>query len=192
MFAVGFLLMIIACNQKDVEKKENKLPSYIDTTSTIPNFFPVTAFIKGQIFDINRKGVNPVQYTTVGHLTDSTWLQLHLLEKVFAPFLHPEIDSANMKALFKETSFLDQSINSFTYSYDPIKILPDSVALQHWDVYVDAESSKVSRIYLLKNEGAFQLQLTWIPYKYCKMIWLKKNETNKWIIDKEVLIKWDF
>ncbi len=34
-------------------------------------FFPVTAFIKGEIFSIKKSGINPLKYTTVNNHTES-------------------------------------------------------------------------------------------------------------------------
>lgn len=133
-----------------------------------------------------------MMYTTVKGRTDSSWLKAENFEKEMAAFLEIEIDTSNLKDLFSEKRFLDQTLNAYTFTYDPKSTLPDSLALQHWDVYVDPTTNKVKRIYLItKNNDRKQRQLTWQSDKWCKIITIVTDKDNS-VVEKEVLIKWDF
>ena len=111
------------------------------------------------------------------------------------PFLHPVIDSAGMQSLFSERSFLDQTINSVTLSYDPTGNLPDSLQLRRWDVYIDPQKNTVTRIYMVKemnNNNLHQTwQLTWRSGKWCKITTIIE-QPGKPTATKEETMKWDF
>ena len=187
--AICFLLIVlISCEGKEKNTPiQNETAEEQDTS----NFFPVTSYLKGQIYELQRDGINPVKYTTTGNKTDSIWLALEKMPEAFAPFLETVIDSANLKNTFKQVGFLDQTINAFTFSYDPKVVLPEDSQLQHWDIYIDPETQKVKRIYIVKKTGKQNLlQLTWQADAFCKMVWIKNTDTPS--VEKEILIKWDF
>lgn len=156
-------------------------------------FFPVTSYIKGQLFDIIKKGVNPLKYTTIKGHTDSVWLKIEQLQETVKEFLEPEIDSANLTTLFTEKKFLDQTLDAFTFSYDPSDQLPDTMKLMHWDVYVNPETGKVKRVYMVKSGGNDRtLQLTWIGDKWCKITTLINNPDGSSVVEKEEKITWEY
>jgi hypothetical protein len=188
LLACSFFLY--ACT--DSGKQTPEQPSGTDTTEK-QRFFPVTAFLKGEIFNIKKSGINPLKYTTVNNRTDSVWLKIEELDIVMQEFLQPEIDSANLITLFTEKSFLDQSINAVTFTYDPAVILPDSMKLKHWDVYIDPESNRVKRIYMVKDVSKNKtLQLTWLTNQWCKIVSIITNEKGESKIEKEEKFILDF
>jgi len=141
-------LVFFSCNNKSIRADEQT-----ETAVEKPSFFPVTSYIKGQLYEIKEKAVNPLKYTIVKEHTDSVWLKAEDIEEAVKEFLHPEIDSANMVSLFTEKKFLDQSVDAYTFTYDPSAILPDSMLLSRWDVYVDRVTGNVRTGYpLLKKK----------------------------------------
>lgn len=182
------MLILIACND------QTKNTVYQTTVNDTGNrgYFPVTDFLEGEIAAISTEGINPIKIVTVNGRTDSSWVKVEQFRDEFAEFLQPVIDSSNMMSLFTERSFLDQTINAFTFTYDPVKKLPDSIGLQHWDVYVDPQKNTVTRIYMLKKTRDNKtLQLTWQAQNWCKIVTITENQ-GKAAIEKEVIIKWDF
>lgn len=162
-------------------------------TAVAKNFFPVTDCLKGEIYNIKSSGVNPVRYTTINGVTDSAWVKLEQLDSSVSEFLSPQIDSANLVTLFKEKSFLDQSLNAVTFTYDPAGPLPDSMKLRHWDVYVDPKSNKVKRIYLVKQlDKNTMLQLTWVNEQWCKTTTIITDTSGAMKVVKEEKLIWDF
>lgn len=156
-------------------------------------FFPVTSFFKGELYTLKKEGINPLKCTTVNGHTDSAWLKTEELDAAVNEFLHPEIDTANLTALFTEKSFLDQSINAVTFTYDATKLLPDTLQLKHWDVYIDPVSSNVKRIYMVKEISKTKtLQLTWVSKQWCKITSIVTDENGVSNIEKEEKIIWDF
>jgi hypothetical protein len=195
LFIVGFIVLFCACNGN---KKENTIPENNTNTTTASssdtttNFFPVTTYLKGEIFGIKNGGVTPLRKITIGTKVDSSWIKMEELETVFAEFLTPIIDTANVKDLFTEKRFLDQTLDAFTFTYEPKNEKGLAFPFTHWDVYVDPETQKVRRIYLVKKEGADkELQLTWVSGKNCKIVTLV-TQNGKTTIAKEDKTIWRF
>jgi hypothetical protein len=188
ILAIG-ISFLFSCGSGSNNNTVTKAPA--DTAAIkMQRFFPVTNFLLGDLAAIKQKGVNPVKITLrSGQKTDSAWLTLEQLPTEVAEFLHPVIDSANLVALFKETSFKDQTINTFTFTYEPIGQLPDSINLRRWDVYIDADLQTVKKIYLVKQIQSKTMQLTWEAGRQCKMVTLNADNTG---VEKEVIILWDF
>ena len=187
-------LCLAACNNTGSNDTEKVAEQPVQEQPQVKNtFFPVTDFIKGQIAGIKNGGVNPQKITKSGGHTDSVWLKIESLNSEMAEFLTPVIDSTGFAGLFRETSFNDQTINAMTLTYDAVKPLPDSMPLQHWDVYVDPQSYTVKRVYMLKKLPADKiLQLTWEANKSCKLVYISKDPSGKDSVEKEITINWDF
>lgn len=186
----GALILVIFTLFSCGGKKSEPVVHITPEKDSVYSFFPVTSYIKGQVFEMQQYGINPLKFSTVGNKTDSQWLKIEEVLPAIEPFLSPVIDSTNLQKYFTQTGFLDQTLNAYTFSYDPTALLPDTFPLKHWDVYVNPESNKVQRIYMLKKERDHQVQLTWIAGKQCKMVWIQDGE--KPTVDKEILLKWDF
>ncbi len=189
-FLLGSLLFLSACNN-------NKRSPIVTNTSNNPqviigdnasNFFPVTSYLKGEIFGIKTGGITPIKKTIINNKMDSVYVKEAEFETTFAAFLSPIIDTANLKNIFTEKKFLDQTLNAFTFTYDPTNGQENNFAFKHWDVYVDPETNKVKRIYLTKKTDTdTELLLTWQSGKWCKIITIK----NAAII-KEEKIFWSY
>ena len=182
-------LVLLSCNNPPTSGKGNTVKEVQKKQS----FFPVTAYIKGELFEIKSKDINPLKFTTVNNHTDSVWLKLEELDDAVYEFLHPQIDSANLISLFTEKSFLDQTIDAYTFTYDPSGILPDTMQLKHWDVYIDPASGKVKRIYMIKVISKTKmLQLTWVSTQWCKITSIITDQNGNSSIEKEEKLTWDF
>lgn len=185
------ILLFIACNQKKNATSSAAVTAIKATRDSAANFFPVTSFLKGQIYEIRNIGIAPVRKITVGDHTDSSYVKPEDLEAVFADFLIPVIDTANLSGMFTEKKFLDQTLNAFTFTYDPLGDKAQHFPFRHWDVYVDPETNKVRRIYLIRNAGpAKELQLTWQCGKWCKIVTI--NTSGNGNIEKEEKISWTY
>ncbi|MEJ7627355.1 MAG: hypothetical protein WKF35_10865 [Ferruginibacter sp.] len=184
-----FSVFLFSCKRNKVNEP---LLNNAVTESTKESFFPVSNYIKGQLIEIKNGGINPVKYITVNDHTDSSWIKMEELSKETAPFLEDNIDTANLVSFFSEKKFLDQTLNAYTFTYDPIGKLPDNISLRHWDVYVDPVSNRVKRIYIIKSKGDHTTQLTWQSDEWCKIVFIVTDKNGKSSVEKDVLIKWDF
>jgi len=192
LFAVfASVLLIYGCSdQKTQTSLETKKEPVKKQT-----FFPVTDYIRGQLKEIESLPVTPVKIINNNGNRDSIWMKKENIRAFAEPFLHPEIDSANFNELFIESSFLDQTIDAITLSYDPAGKLPDSLQLRRWDVYINPKKNTIIRIYMVKEgskNGITQtFQLLWKSGQWCKITTITEHPGNPPDI-KEELMKWDF
>ena len=186
-----FMLLLNSCttNEKETPQTAN---SILTDSLAKQRFFPVTTYIKGQLYSIKEKGLNPIQYIIEGDKKDSSWLKIEDLPSAINEFITPEIDSTNLIQLFIEKKFVDQSLDAVTLTYEPIKKLPDSLSLSSWTVYIEPETGNVKRIYLVKTKATKTIQLTWNSDANCKMVYLTSNADGSFVVDKEVKINWDY
>ena len=182
-------LFVYSCN----DPAKNAGSASTKGTTEKQRFFPLTAYLKGEIFNLKKSGINPLKYTTVNERTDSVWLKIEDLDAALQEFLQPEIDSANLITLFIEKSFLDQSLNAVTLTYEPVVELPDSMKLKRWDIYIDPKTNNVKRIYMVKEiDETKTLQLTWVSNQWCKIVSIVTDEMGVSKIEKEEKFILDF
>jgi regulatory protein YycH of two-component signal transduction system YycFG len=187
-FLILSAVLLCACGNNNPEAT-----TAVSKAEEKPSFFPVTSYLKGQLYDIKAKGVTPIKYTTINNHTDSVMVKLDSLNALCKEFLHPEIDSVNLINFFTEAKFLDQTVDAFTFTYDAKKNIPDSIHLIHWDVYVEPETSKVRRVYITKKGDSNKiLQLTWQSNQWFKIVTIASAEDGTSTIEKEEKISWDY
>lgn len=198
LFRVIYLVpffFLCACHNKETGQPQNiHQDQSIDSTQEAQFFFPVTEFLLGQLKEIDSLPVTPLKIINADDKVDSVWLKRSDIRTFAKPFLSPLIDSNTMQKYFAEKSFLDQTINAVTLSYDPVKRLPDSIKLNHWDVYIDPQKNTVQRIYMVKeeiiNETTITTQLTWKVNKWCSIRTIKQQPKMAPQV-KEEIMKWD-
>lgn len=187
-FFAAPLFLLYSCTYSS----KNKEAEPLKMIEAKQSFFPVTNYIKGQLFDIRKYGITPLKYTTINNHTDSVWLKIEAFDLAVKEFLEPEIDSLNLTSFFTEKKFLDQTLDAITFSYDPSTQLPDSMKLNHWDVYVDPNSGNVKRIFMVKNFDNKTLQLTWQSNKWCKINTIINKPDGTTELEKEEKITWSY
>ena len=192
LFIASLILLASACStnapmgSQDAPAKDNKVDS----------FFPVTSFIKGQLRQIDSLTINPLHTVRINQQTDSFWIKPSALSPLLADFTQPEIKETNLTTLFKGSSFNDQTLNSVTFTYDPISALPNSISLRHWDLYIDPESGKVRKVYLVKQnkkqDGTYIQQLTWKTDQWAMITTLLEKTDGSTSLLKEEKFVWNF
>ena len=195
LLAVIFVTALQFCSNQKTSSPVQQLQK---DTAEKRTFFPVTEYILGQLKEIDSLPVTPLKITSINGKQDSAWMKREDIRIFAEPFLHPRIDTTNFQKFFTETSFLDQTIDAVTLSYDPTGSPPDSLQLKRWNVYIDPEKNKIKRIYIVKeihskdNVTANQtLQLTWKSDHWCKITTLTEQPGKQPFI-KEETMKWDF
>ena len=195
VFLLFTAFIIYSCNNapESTETNNGNVADVGKPKTEAADFFPVTDYFKGQLSEIRAKGINPLKITNINNRVDSSWIRMEQLDSEFELFLIPVIDSTNLNHLFTESKFLDQTINAFTFTYDPTGPLPDSFSLIHWDIYIDPQTNAVKRVYLVKEiAGNKTIQLTWLHAKSSRIVTLVTGKDGKTFTEKEVTIKWGF
>ncbi len=199
-----FSLSLIICFVISCSNNENKQSATVagaragtaNVDSIKSTFFPVTSFLKGQMILLDSTPVTILQITIVDKKTDSSWIKKEKLKPLLQPFIADIIDKENLTAFFKESKFNDQSTDAITFTYEPKIPLPDSIALRHWDIYIQPETGTVKRVYIIKqvkeNNGVFTQQLTWRSNKWAKIVTIANKADGSSIIQNETKWVWDF
>lgn len=183
-FIIIFICLIASCSQNKSEK------SNTGETEINASFFPVGNYLLGDVESIKQNGISPKYVHVKNGISDSSFLQLQNIQTNLSDFLTPLIDSIGMNSWVKESKFYDQSIAFFTLSYDVQKEYFEKTAWRKWDVYVDPESQKVDRIFLVKNiSDSTVAQLTWIPKSYAKIVII--NNQNSSVVEEKTFI-WNY
>lgn len=193
-FLSTIIILFCTCTNNNPQPVTSAVPGTAE--SKADSFFPVTSFIKGQIITLDSLPVTPLQLTIIKEKTDSVWLPKTKLKPLLTAFLNPEIKETNLVKYFKETKFNDQTLNAITFTYDPINVLPDSISLRHWDIYVNPETGTVVKVYIVKNvkeDGRLLTQqLTWQTNKRAKIATILNKPDGTMELLKEVVFIWDF
>jgi hypothetical protein len=174
-------------------------PTNVNSTNTVVDssqlFFPVTSFIKGQLKMLDSIPVNLMYVAEKGTQADTSWLNKQQLREKLAPFTQNNIDLNNLTPFFAESKFKDQTITSITFTYQPKQKLPDSIKLQNWDVYVNSETGKIKKIFIVQKDpsGTLLQQLTWQIDQYAIITTLKENEKGEFdrILNEKFVWKFD-
>lgn len=181
------VLFYCCTEQKQQDSQQQKTGSEKEYT-----FFAVTEYIRGQLSEMDSLPITPLKIVIQNGRQDSVWMKKENIRPFAGPFLYPKIDSAYLNNFYEERSFLDQTINSITLTYEPIN---DSADYKTIIVYIDPAKNKVTRIYLVKETaggtGNQTMQLTWKSNKWCKITTITEKKDNQPDI-KEEIMKWDF
>lgn len=183
-----FILSLGSCKEQGKNREDGKNKTGVKDTTAPKDYFPVTDFILGEMQNIRDKGINPIKVSE----GDSSWVKIEDLDKEMAEFLTPAIGKDNMIPLFEETSFMDQTTNSYTFTYDARGPLPDTMPLKHWDVYVEPVKNKVWRVYILKELPGSRIQLTWESGKRCTIVKFSKDQNGELGKPSEILFFWNY
>jgi hypothetical protein len=191
---VAFLLCLFSCH--NTPDAVPAIASVATPTRTDTSFFPVTAYIKGQMLQFDSMPVTPLHIITIRDKSDSQWIKREQLRSFLSTFLEPEITETNLVKYFTETRFNDQTVNAITLSYDPIGTLPDSMSLKSWNVYIDPKTGNVTGVFIVKRTKAgnqsITQQLTWENNSSAQIVnILNKSDGSSEILNQEKFI-WNF
>ena len=195
LFCIAVLSILFSCNNK-TEKTGTVAEAKTETDSAKITFFPVTSFIKGQLLVLDSLPVTVLQVKTVGKKTDSTWLKRESIRPLLEPFISQEIGTENLTKFFKQTKFNDQTLDAITFTYEPIDVLPDSITIKRWDVYIQPETGKVKKVYLLKQlnkeDKKYTQQLTWETDHWAKIVTILNKPGGSSEVESETKLVWNF
>ena len=118
-----------------------------DSASNV--FFPVADYLETEILYVDSTPLAVKRYTIQNNRTDSGYIQPAEFNRFAREFLLPEFKDGSFQKNYQETSFMDKSTQSATFTYSTAdKTLP----LQRVDVITvpGVRASQVKSIYLEK------------------------------------------
>ncbi len=157
-----FLFFVLSSSCNDESKNE-------DVNKT---FFPIEGNIKAELKALDSMPVAILKYTTEGQLSDTALIDKATFRKVAEMLYTPDISSPGLKKFYKESVFMDNTINTVTMSYTTTEQEP---VVRKIEVTIQPESENVRSIYVEKQEGPVVAKMIWTPGKNLQVITI----TNK-------------
>ena len=141
LVALFVLINLCSCKEKS-EAVNNNEPS---NDSTI--FFPVQDFFYSQIKNVDS--IRPVIYMLkqINGQRDSLTITTSQFNELSKPFLENDISNVEVKKFYQQNIFLDNTTNSYTFSYSTQN---KSLPIQSLDVLLDTTTQQVKRIFITR------------------------------------------
>lgn len=141
-------LLLCACTNKK-EKQEQ--------------YIQVIDFLKGSLKELKSDSLaieRSIQNDSLAETTSTA--DYSSIETDIQPFLSDEISPGNFEKHFKETSFVDASTNSITFSYQS---LDKNTTIKQVDVHILPATESIEYLYITRNgkagDTAFAQKLLW-------------------------------
>lgn len=191
------LLAIVSCKSKNtVPAEDTTISTSTDTTSLATDsnatYLPIADLLRSDIKRIDSFAGPILKKTSINGKQDSAYIKPQELHKIAEAFFAPELETANFRKAFKESSFLDESTSFLQFMYTP----RSTTIFQSIIVYVDPNKSgnNISRVYMEKQSAAgdthLQQKLTWTFGQYFYIITIKQEGEQTPVTTVEKLI-WD-
>lgn len=171
---LGWLTCCLSCKESQGENEDpaafNYQPVEDDTTYNEP-FYPVMAYLQGQINHVDTTPIAIEQITRInGKTVDSGYVSKAIFKDRVLPFLTPDPENPSLKASYKETSFFDQSIAKLTFSIEDIT---QQQILRQADVHLNPENNRVTLLvlkrYISTTDSTVQQYILWEHNMNCQI-----------------------
>lgn len=189
-------MILLSCNSEPAKITPGiTSPDSIATTDTIAkSYFPVRDFLLGEIRYVDSLPVGIMKYTTRNGKLDSGYIKTEEFHKLAEVFVVAGLDKAKLEEAFNESSFYDQSTESSTFTYSPLK--QDS-EIKRVDV-IAKELNGYDRIHSIYIEKETQepgtnriKKLFWRAGKYFQIITPADSKGNNESVIKVVWNYWE-
>jgi hypothetical protein len=173
-------IFIIACHSKSK-----------DASNEDTQFYPAKNFIIAEINKLDTIPLAVLRKTVVNNKTDSAYISKEEFRKAAGVFLEPDISDPKLKKLYKETVFMDNTVNAITLTYSPGE---NEAEVRKMDVLLDPGNNKLERIYMEKEkkngDSLITHKLMWNAGHSCQVITLIKvgNQPESVLNEKYI---WD-
>ena len=124
-----------------------------DSGAAKNQFFPVDDYLEAEILSVDSMPMAFWKYVTRDNRTDSALITTADLNALALQFLPPEIRDGGLNKNFTESSFMDKTTQSITFTYTPVD---PSLPLQRVDVQTTAgvRAQEVRSIYMERTRSA--------------------------------------
>lgn len=176
-----FLSLSISCH--DQIKQKTIVAHSTDTTKTEEKkeYFPVMDYLKSEISYVDSLPLKIVKYNIRKGKKDSIFLKPVEFDQLAQQFLDPAMEKTNFEKKFSESSFMDQTSQSVTFTYSTKDNEP---GLRRIDVLASPEGSidKVKSIYIEKtiliHDSAIVLKMYWKSKRNFQVITLSPSASQ--------------
>ena len=166
------MLTLLACNSNNTGEKNEDLNK---------TFFPIAGTILSELKNIDSLPIAIIRYTTNGDKRDTSIFSKEDMKKVADEMIKPDISLPENKKYYKETVFMDNTINTITMSYTTEDEKPQ---VRKIEVTIDPDNQRVRTIYVEKldqyDDSTILRKMVWTSGKNLQVISLvnRKNEAE--------------
>jgi len=195
VFAIiaGACLCWSACGHRSGEPASHQQDSLSHQDSSKDAFFPVADYLETEILHIDSFPEALRKFTTRDGRTDTAYIQLPEFNALALEFLAPALRDGSFEKQYTESSFMDRSTETVTFTYSPTdKDLP----LQRVDVVTIADNgvNKVRSVYLENRKVAgdsviFQ-KLYWQSRRQLQIVSVIRVKGRP-PVEQQVKVVWD-
>jgi hypothetical protein len=132
------LISLLACNSKENAENNEELNK---------TFFPIAGTILAELKKIDSLPIAIIKYTTSGEQKDTVIFNKQDMKAVADELIKPDISLPEYKKYYKETVFMDNTVNTVTMSYTTEE---DDPVVRKIEVMIDPDNQKVKTIYVEK------------------------------------------
>lgn len=132
---------------------QDSLAGKDDSSAAKNEFFPVNDYLEAEILSVDSMPMAFWKYVTHDHCTDSVLITTGDFNALALQFLPPEIRDGGMNKNFTESSFMDKTTQSITFTYTPVD---GTLPLQRVDVQTiqGIRAQEVKSIYMERTHRA--------------------------------------
>ena len=157
-------------------------------------FFPVADYLKSEISYVDSLPGGILKYSTVGGKTDSVYIPSSEFDKLASEFLPPELTDSVFTREFSENSFIDQTTQAVTFTYEPVTPTQE---LRRVDILAAQGSGidRVKSVYMEKttNTGSTTVikKMFWKAKRSFQVISISQTD-NQPAVSSELRVVWDY
>ncbi len=187
LIAMAFLLF--ACRDNKQQTTETTKTEKQEKT----RFFPVADYLRSEIRYVDSLPLGIVKYSIVNGHTDSVYIKSAEFDQLAKEFLPASLEEPAFGKAFNETSFLDQTTQSATFTYSRKDKAP---GLQRVDVLAspDPGYDKVKSIYLeqsiMNKDTSITKKMYWKAGKSFQIISIVQPSGQP-AISSQLKVVWD-
>ena len=183
VMATGLFLFFLACGEKNRSSDADpKTATVEDTTQAASQYFPVSAFLKGEIAYVDSLPVGIMKYTSRESRQDSGYIKIEEFHKLAQEFLPSEMNDSQFVKEFQETSFMDKSTNIATFMYgsknEKIPVRRVDIVTAKGPIYDEVKSIYIEKNYQ-QGDSFFIKKLFWRPKRNFQIVTLKSKGSEK-------------
>ncbi len=128
-------------------------------------FYQVSEFVKGQVEDVEKTPYFIYKKMEKNGKVDSTVINNREFTSLAQQFIEPNINKKSLKQYYTETTFFDQTTNTYTLNYATRN---KELEVQNIDVLLKDDATTLKRIFIRKfleygNDSTAIEQLSWHP-----------------------------
>lgn len=160
---IKVLILALAFNACQEAEKQRSTEEKQETNET-KAYIPVTDYIKTEIRALDSTPTGILKRINYKNGTDSVFINPDEFKQLAQAFLPPELDKGRFERSFTESSFIDQTTESLTFTYESVD---NTSAIRRVDVLLapSLEVDKIKSVYIEKmfavGDTAVEQKMYW-------------------------------